>query len=86
MENEKIRPILQQILDDSKAVVSACVLLDGEYGYKDQTLGVPVVLGKNGAEKIIEMDMDDSTKSKLDDAAKSIKEGIDILKVEGFFS
>ena len=78
--------MVQQILDDSKAVVSACVLLDGEYGYKDQTLGVPVVLGKNGAEKIIEMDMDDSTKSKLDDAAKSIKEGIDILKVEGFFS
>jgi malate dehydrogenase len=81
-----IASMVEAILDDSKAVISSCVLLDGEYGYKDQTLGVPVVLGKNGAEKIIEMDLDEETKKKFDDAASSIKEGIDILKDEGFFS
>ncbi len=81
-----IAHMVEAILDDSKAVMSACVLLDGEYGYKNQTLGVPVVLGRNGAEKIIEMNLSDATKAKLDEAAASIKEGIDILKNEGFFS
>jgi len=81
-----IASMVEAILDDSKAVISSCVLLDGEYGYKDQTLGVPVVLGKNGAEKIIEMELDSDTKKKIDEAATSIKESINILKDEGFFS
>ena len=81
-----IASMVEAILDDSKAVISSCVLLDGEYGFKDQTLGVPVVLGKDGAEKIIEMDLDSDTKKKIDEAAASIKESIDILKDEGFFA
>jgi malate dehydrogenase len=81
-----IASMVEAILDDSKAVISSCVLLDGEYGFKDQTLGVPVVLGKNGAEKIIEMDLDSDTKKKVEEAAASIKESIDILKGEGFFN
>jgi malate dehydrogenase len=78
--------MVEAILDDSKAVMSACCLLDGEYGYKDQTLGVPVVLGRDGVEKIIEMDMDDKNKALLKEAADSIKENIEILKNEGFFN
>ncbi len=78
--------MVETILDDTKAVLSACVMLEGEYGYKDQTLGVPVVLGRNGIEKIIEMEMDKTTKAKLDEAAESIKSGIEILKEEGFFN
>ena len=45
-----------------------------------------MVLGKNGAEKIIEMELDSDTKKKIDEAATSIKESINILKDEGFFS
>ncbi len=77
--------MVETILDDTKAVLSACVMLDGEYGYKDQTLGVPIVLGRSGMEKIIEMEMDKTTKAKLNEAAESIKSGIEILKEEGFF-
>ena len=81
-----IAVMVEAILDDSRIVVPSSVLLDGEYGYKDVTLGVPVVLGANGIEKIIELDLDDEMKAKLDISVDSIREGIDILKGEGFFS
>ena len=78
--------MVEAILNDSRIVLSSSVLLDGEYGYKDVTLGVPVVLGSNGAEKIIELELDDATKTKLDTSVASIQEGIDILKENNFFS
>ncbi|HIP28778.1 MAG TPA: malate dehydrogenase [Sulfurovum sp.] len=78
--------MVEAILNDSRIVLSSSVLLDGEYGYKDVTLGVPVVLGSNGVEKIIELELDDATKTKLDTSVASIQEGIDILKENNFFS
>ena len=81
-----IAVMVEAILDDAKIVMPSSVLLDGEYGYKDVTLGVPVVLGAKGVEKIIELDLDDEMKAKLDVSMNSIKEGIDILKDEGFFN
>jgi malate dehydrogenase len=81
-----IAVMVEAILDDSRIVMPSSILLDGEYGYKDVTLGVPVVLGANGVEKIIELKLDDNMKAKLDVSMNSIKEGIDILRDEGFFS
>lgn len=81
-----IAVMVEAILDDSRIVMPSSVLLDGEYGYKDVPLGVPVVLGANGVEKIIELKLDDEMKAKLDVSVNSIQEGIDILKGEGFFS
>jgi len=78
--------MVEAILDDARIVMSSSVLLDGEYGYKDITLGVPVVLGAKGVEKIIELDLDEATKTKLDISVASIQEGIDILKENNFFS
>jgi malate dehydrogenase len=80
-----ISVMVEAILDDSKIVMPSCVMLDGEYGYKDITVGVPVVLGSNGVEKIIELDLDEQTKEKFKISVDSIQEGIDILKDEGFF-
>ncbi|MFT7879179.1 MAG: malate dehydrogenase [Sulfurimonas sp.] len=74
------------ILSDSRIVVSSSVLLQGEYGYSDVTVGVPVVLGRNGVEEILEMDLDDETKSKFKVSVDSIREGIDILKENKFFN
>lgn len=74
------------ILSDSRIVVSSSVLLDGEYGYSDVTVGVPVVLGRNGVEEILEMDLDDETKSRFKVSVDSIREGIDILKENKFFN
>ncbi|HIP59810.1 MAG TPA: malate dehydrogenase [Campylobacterales bacterium] len=81
-----IAVMVEAILDDSRIVMPSSVLLDGEYGYKDVALGVPVVLGANGVEKIIELKLDDEMKAKLDVSVNSIQEGIGILKDEGFFS
>ena len=81
-----ISVMVQAILDDSRIVMPSAVLLDGEYGYNDVTAGVPVVLGSNGVEKIIELDLDDETKAKFKISIDSIQEGIDILTKNGFFA
>jgi len=77
--------MVEAILNDSKAVVSSSVLLNGEYGYSDVTVGVPIVLGSNGVEKIVEIALDDSIKEKFNTSVNSIKDGIDILTKNGFF-
>ena len=81
-----IAVMVEAILDDSRIVMPSSVVLDGEYGYKDVTLGVPIVLGAKGVEKIIELNLDDEMKAKLDISMNSIKEGINILRDEGLFS
>lgn len=76
--------MVEAILDDSRIVMPSSVLLDGEYGYKDVTAGVPVVLGANGVEEIIELNFKDEQKEKFTTSVTSIQENIEILKQEGF--
>ena len=57
-----------------------CVRLDGEYGIKDCYLGVPVVLGKNGVEKIIELELNPTEKAALEASRKHVKEVMDVLE------
>ena len=77
--------MVEAMLNDSKAIVSCCTILNGEYGYEDVAVGVPVVLGANGVEKIIELELDDATKEKFKISVDSIKDGINILKENNFF-
>jgi len=78
--------MVEAILDDSRIVTASSVLLEGEYGHSDICVGVPVVLGARGVESIIELDCDSATKEKFDISVSSIREGIDILKENDFFS
>ncbi|MEA2112006.1 MAG: malate dehydrogenase [Campylobacterota bacterium] len=80
-----ISVMVEAILDDSRIVMPSSVMLEGEYGYKDVCVGVPVVLGANGVEHIIQLDLDDETKAKFKISVDSIQEGIDILTDNGFF-
>jgi malate dehydrogenase len=80
-----ISVMVEAILDDSRIVMPSSVILDGEYGYKDISVGVPVVLGARGVHKIIELQLDDELKEKFKVSVDSIKEGIDILTQNGFF-
>ena len=80
-----IAAMVQAILDDSKVVIPSSTMLNGEYGYNDVTVGVPVVLGHNGIEKIIEINMNDELKDKFNDSVNSIQSGINILKENNFF-
>ncbi len=77
--------MVEAILNDSRIVVSSSVLLDGEYGFSDVTAGVPVILGRNGVEEIIEIDLDEETQEKFNVSVDSIRGNIDILKENKFF-
>ncbi len=80
-----IAHMVEAILNDSKIIVSSSVMLNGEYGYKDVTVGVPVILGQNGVEQIIQMTLNTKTREKFKASVESIREGIDILEENGFF-
>ncbi len=80
-----IAHMVEAILNDTQTVVSCSVLLNGEYGVNNVTVGVPVVLGKNGVEKIIQMTLDPKTQKKFQDSVDSIQESIEILNNNGFF-
>jgi len=71
--------MVQSILKNEKRILTASVLLNGEYGIKDTFIGVPVELGKNGVEKIIEIKLSDKEKQELQKSANIVKEGIKTL-------
>ena len=71
--------MVEAIVRDQKRIFPVCALLNGEYGMEDIYLGVPVVLGKDGIEKIIELDLNDDEKVLLNDSAKAVREVLDVL-------
>ncbi|MBP1968871.1 malate dehydrogenase [Virgibacillus natechei] len=70
----------EAILKDQRRVIPSIAYLEGEYGYSDIYLGVPTILGGNGIEEIIELDLTDEEKADLDKSAASVKEVLDVLK------
>lgn len=77
--------MIDAILKDTKQIHPCAVYLDGEYGYADVVSGVPVMLGANGVEKIIEMTLDDSEKAMFAKSCASVRSMIDALNVNKFF-
>lgn len=71
--------MVEAIVRDQKRIFPVCAWLQGEYGLKDIYLGVPVKLGKNGIEQIIELKLNDEEKKLLNDSAKSVKEVMAVL-------
>lgn len=72
--------MVEAIVRDQRRIFPVCVRLDGEYGIKDCYLGVPVVLGKNGVERIIELDLSREEKALLEASRKAVKEVMDVLE------
>jgi malate dehydrogenase len=73
--------MIDAILNDKKEIYPCSVLLKGEYGYEDVVAGVPVVLGKDGAENIIELDLNEIQKAQFDKSISAVMELIEILKI-----
>ena len=71
--------MVEAIVRNQKRIFPCCAWLQGEYGLKDVYLGVPVKLGKNGIEKIIELKLNDAEKALLDSSAVSVKEVMSVL-------
>ncbi|KIC89465.1 malate dehydrogenase [Flavihumibacter sp. ZG627] len=72
--------LVESILRDEKKLFTCCVQLDGEYGQKDICLGVPVVIGKNGWEKIVDFDLNDAEKALFQKSAEAVRTMNDVLK------
>ncbi|MEY3052703.1 MAG: hypothetical protein RLY31_2488 [Bacteroidota bacterium] len=71
--------MVEAILKDEKRIFPVCARLDGEYGMSDIFLGVPVKLGRNGIESIIEVPLNEAEKSLLDESAKAVRSVIDVF-------
>lgn len=64
--------MVEALICDQRRVFTACAFLNGEYGYKDIYLGVPVILGKNGVERIIELELDEMDMAFFDKSQKEV--------------
>jgi malate dehydrogenase len=71
--------MVESIVRDQRRIFPVCVKLEGEYGIKDCYLGVPVILGKNGIERIIELDLNKDEKALLEASRKAVREVMDVL-------
>ncbi len=71
--------MVEAIVRDQKRVLPVCAWLEGEYGLNDIYLGVPVILGKNGIERIIEVDLNAEERQLLVDSAAAVKTVMDVL-------
>lgn len=72
--------VVESIIHDQKKVIPCCVTLEGEYGHNDICIGVPVVLGKNGWEKIIDLKLTAEEKEKFEASAAAVNKTNAVLK------
>lgn len=71
--------MVEAILKNQKRVFPVCIKLEGEYGIDDCYLGVPVILGKNGVEKVLELELNDEEKALLETSRGHVKEVMAVL-------
>jgi malate dehydrogenase len=76
--------IVEAVLKDSKKIYPCATLLNGEYGYNDVVNGVPVMLGRNGVEKIIEVSLNETEKAQFAKSVESVQDLINVLKEKEF--
>jgi malate dehydrogenase len=71
--------MVESIVSDRHRIFPAAAFLQGEYGLKDLFMGVPIQLGRQGVEKVIELQLTDQEMATLHASAASIQENIDLL-------
>ena len=76
-----ISAIVESVVRDRKQVIPVATYLDGEYGQSDVTIGVPAIIGKNGVEKIIELDLNEDEKAVFEKAVTSVKNAISTVEI-----
>ncbi len=72
--------LVESIVRDEKKLFTCCVSLDGEYGQKDICLGVPVIIGKNGWEKILDFKLNETEQDAFNKSADAVRSMNDVLK------
>lgn len=72
--------MVESVICDQRRVFPACAYLDGEYGYRDIYLGVPVIIGKNGIERVIELELDPEDRKHFETSLGEVRETLGILR------
>ena len=72
--------LVDSILNDQKRMIPCSVMLEGEYGQSDICIGVPCIIGKNGLEQIVEIDLNDAEKALFAKSADAVRSMNDVLK------
>lgn len=72
--------LVKAILNDEKRVLPCCVYLEGEYKHNDICIGVPTVIGKNGAEAIVDVKLNDEEQALFDKSAAAVETMNNVLK------
>ena len=76
--------MIDTILNDKKEIYPCAIMLEGEYGYKDIVSGVPIMLGSNGVEKVIEYNLKKEQKVEFSKSVNSVRELVNILEDKFF--
>lgn len=76
-----VSALVQAIACDQKKMFPCSVMLDGEYGMKDICIGAPVILGRNGIEKIVELELNDAEKAHMKESAEGVRAVNDLLEL-----
>jgi malate dehydrogenase len=76
--------MVEAVLKDEKRLLAASVYLRGEYGFKDIFLGVPVILGRGGVQRVVELPLTSGEKQALEASAAAVRKGVSEL--ESFFT
>ena len=71
--------MVESIVKNQRRVLPVCIKLEGEYGIDNCYLGVPAILGKNGIEKVIELDLNNEEKGLLETSRKHVREVMEVL-------
>ena len=75
-----ITQMVEAVLLDKKRILPCCAYLEGEYGINDLCVGVPVKIGANGMEEIIQVGLTESEKAALNHSADSVKELVEVMR------
>jgi len=78
--------VVESIVRDQKKLFTASVYLEGEYGQQDINLGVPVLLGKNGVEKILPLTLSEDETKRFAESAEAVRNMNEVLKESGFIA
>jgi malate dehydrogenase len=74
-----VAKMVEAVIKDEKRLFPASVFLRGEYGYRDIYLGVPVIMGRNGVERVVELPLTDTERAALDASVVAVRKGLDDL-------
>jgi malate dehydrogenase len=71
--------MVESVICNQRRVFPACAYLKGEYGYEDIYLGVPVIIGKNGVERVIELELDEEDKMRFEESHNEVMKTLQLM-------